>query len=295
METAAFYTWLLGTVTVGLTVVFAILTGSLTLLGDGARGMLMVVVLAFSLWMLRAVHRDRLARLEYGIGKVEQFVWVTMGLGFIIVGLWVGQTVIDTLFSSEPAASPLGLTSAAVIKSISTLIHVLSWFTMVIAVRTDASPIFIAQRHAWLILMVSSLFLQATLTAAALAQDAWVALILDTVGALFVTGVMLYKGFSMITRALPNLLDAPAGADLSAQIRTAVASVLPEDDIVSIRTRRSGPVTFAEVKVNATPSMSPVEHLNSVAMIKDTLRRDGAAVDLAVVPTVDGRTVPGGA
>ncbi len=295
MEAAAFYALLLGATTVGLTVVFAFVTGSLSLLGDGVRGTLMAVVLSFSLWMLRAVHRDRLARLEYGTGKVEQFVWVTMGLGFVIVGLWVGQTVIDTLFSSEPAASPLDLKTAAVIKSISTLIHVGNWLTMVIATRTDASQIFIAQRHAWFILMVSSLFLQLTLTAAALAEDALIALILDTVGALFVTGVMLYKGLSMIIQALPDLLDAPAGADLSARIRRAVASALPEDDIVSIRTRCSGPVTFAEVKVNAVPSMSPVEHRDRVAQIEDTLRRDGATVDLAVVTTLDGRTEPGGA
>ncbi len=37
-----------------------------------------------------------------------------------------------------------------------------------------------------------------------------------------------------------------------------------------------------------------VDWFASVAMIKDAPWRDGATVDLAVVPILDGRTVPGG-
>ncbi len=284
-ELSVLYTCLADVGTNSLLLIFAILTGSLTLLGEAIRSWLMLGASFFSLWVLRAVHRDRLKRYEYGVGKIEQFVSLVVGLGLVVSGLWVAQTVVDAILSAQPAAGPLGLTSAAIVNAINALVNVLGWFAVVAASGAADSVAFRAQLRARFTMMVSSLFLQGTLTVAALAKDDAIALILDAVGAIFVTGVMLFNGFSMIARALPSLLDAPASTNLGALIRRTVASVMPEDDIVSIRTRRSGRAAFAQVKISGAAVTSVAALRDRTTAINDALRREGAEVDLTVVVT----------
>jgi divalent metal cation (Fe/Co/Zn/Cd) transporter len=284
-EVSFFYAVLADTGVTALLIISAITTGSLTILGEAVRSGLVKSIQFHSIWLLNAVHRDRLTRYEYGVGKIEQFVSVVVGLGLVVSGLWVAQTVVDTVLSAKPAAGPLGLTSAAIVNSINTLINVLAWFAMVAASGGADSDAFRAQRRARFTMMVSSLFLQGTLTVAALAKDDAIALILDAVGAIFVACLMLFNGFSMIARALPNLLDAPASTNLGALIRRTVASVMPEDDIVSIRTRRSGRAAFAQVTVSGAAVTSVAALRDRTTAINDALRREGAEVDLTVVVT----------
>jgi divalent metal cation (Fe/Co/Zn/Cd) transporter len=193
--------------------------------------------------------------------------------------------VVDTILTAKPAAGPLDLTSAAIVNSINTLVNVLGWFAMVAASGAADSEVFRAQLRARFTMLVSSLFVQATLTVAALAKDDAIALILDAVGAIFVTCLMLFNGFSMMARALPSLLDAPASTKLGALIRRAVAGVMPEDDIVSIRTRRSGRAAYAQVTLSGAAVTSVAALRDRTTAINDALRREGAEVDLTVVVT----------
>ncbi len=284
-ETSFLYTTLADVWIVALLIIVAFASGSLTMLSEAVRSVLMIVISFYSLWLLLAVHRGRLTRFEYGVGKIEQAVWVMVGVGLVISGLWIAQTVVDTLFSSKPAASPLGLVVAAITNAINTLINVLGWHAMLTASRADDSEVFRAQLGARFTMMVSTLFLQVTLTMAALAKDDAIALALDAIGATFVSGLMLYNGVSMIAHGLPHLLDSPAPADLAALIRKAIESEVPPNSIVSIRTRRAGSTTFAEVAVAATafPSMTALQEGTST--IATALRQQGAEVDLTVVPT----------
>jgi divalent metal cation (Fe/Co/Zn/Cd) transporter len=282
-ERSFLYTSLADTVIVALLVIFALATGSLTLLGEAIRGVLMLTIQFYALWVLLALHRDRLARFQYGLGKMEQFVWVVIALGLLVSGLWVARTVIETIFTAQTAASPLGLTWAAIVNAINTLVNALGWFAMVAASDDDDSEVYRAQLRARFTMLISALILQGTLTAAALAKDAAIALVLDAVGAIFVTCLMLYNGFSMIARALPDLLDAPASAELGATIRQSVAAVVAEADIMAIRTRRAGRQTFAEVTIAASAFPSLAALAARTAAIRQSLQRQGAEVDLAVV------------
>ena len=88
----------------------------------------------------------------------------------------------------------------------------------------------------------------------------------------------------MIARALPDLLGAPATEELRALIRMTLASILPDDDIVALRTRRCGATTFARVTVSGTAFASVAALHEATAAITDGLRREGAEVDLMIVP-----------
>lgn len=109
----------------------------------------------------------------------------------------------------------------------------------------------------------------------------------QAVGAIFVVTIMVYSGVSMIAIALPNLLDAPAPVDLVVLIRKTVAAVVPEQDIRSIRTRRSGRLTFAEVAVSGSAFASVDALRAQTVAIKQALSAEGAEVDITVVVTPD--------
>lgn len=271
-----------------LLILMAIASGSLTMLGEAVRAQLMLIISFYAYWVMRAVHRERLTRYEYGVGKLEQFVWLVVGLSLVVGALWVASRVITTVFSSEPPASPLALTLSALVNAINLVVNFLGWYVMHVAARDDTFGVFGAQLRAKLTMLLSSLFLQWTLTVAALAKDDAIALTLDAIGASFVVGLMLSKGLPMIVRALPDLLDAAATGELKELIRTTVAGVLPENHLVAIRTRRSGPTTFARVTVSGAAFASVAALHEATAAVTDGLRRAGADVDLVIVPLVEG-------
>jgi divalent metal cation (Fe/Co/Zn/Cd) transporter len=287
-EASVLYSNLADVGTTAILIIVAVVTGSLTILSEAVRSVAMIGVSFYAYWVMKALHRERLTQFEYGVGKIEQLVWVVVGLSLIFGAVWVGRSVVDTVVSSEPAASPLGLAMAAIVNAVNLVVNFLGWYAMVVAARGDPSGAFGAQLRARLTMLIASLFLQTTLTAAALARDGAIALGLDAVGALFVTGLMLYNGTRMIARALPDLLDAPAAEQLRALIRATLASVLPEGEIVSIRSRRSGPTTFAAVTVSHTafPSLAALQ--DASAAVADRLRHAGVEVDLIIAPAMEG-------
>jgi divalent metal cation (Fe/Co/Zn/Cd) transporter len=282
-EVSFFYTNLADTGMVALLIVTAITSGSLTMLGEAVRGVLLLSIQFYSIWLLYAVHRDRLTRYEYGVGKMEQFVWVVIGIGMLFGGFWVAQTVVETILSAEPAASPLGLAMAAIVNAINLVINAIGLFAMYAASRDRESGIFGAQIRARVGMLLVTLILQVTITAAALAKDPGIALVMDATGACLIVYFKLRRGFKMIAHGLPDLLDAPAKRELGALIRRTAAAILPEEHIVSIRTRRSGSRTFAEVAVagSAFPSMQALR--SQTAAIRQALRREDAEIDLEVV------------
>lgn len=286
-ERSFFYSNMADVGTNALLVLAALGSGSLTMLSEAIRSMLMLCASLYAYWVLIAVHRGRLTRFAYGVGKLEQLVWVVVGVALALSGLWVSQKVFAAVFHSGLPPSPFGLTAAAVVNSVNTLINILGWHAMYTASSGDRSGVYGAQLRARFTMMTSSLFLQTTLTVAALAKDDVVALVLDAVGAAFVAGLMLYNGISMIGRALPDLLDAPVAGDLATLIRRTVADVLPAEQTRSIRTRRSGRTTFVEVAVVESAFPSVVALCDVRAAITESLRREGAEVDLAVVPVPD--------
>ena len=267
-----------------LQIVFAIITGSLTLLSEVVRGILMLAVEFYSLWLLGAVHRDRLRHFKFGIGKVEQFVWLLIGTGLFLSGLWVASKVVDSVFSTELAPTPLGLAFAAIVNAINFLINGLSFYAMYAATRENDSDIFRAQLKARGVKLGNSLFLQTTLTIGALASDPVIALMLDAIGAAFVSALMVVSGISMIARSLPDLLDAPVGEALESQLTEALAGTSHStNDLMGIRTRRSGQYPHVEIIVSPTSHKSVGRLQKRIDEIRRALQEVGEGIDLSIV------------
>ncbi len=172
--------------------------------------------------------------------------------------------------------------------------NALALLAMYAASRDRESGIFGAQIRVRVGMLLVTLVLQVTLTGAALAKDPGIALAMDAAGACLCVYFKLRRGFGMIAQGLPDLLDAPAKRELGALIRRTAAAILPEQHIVSIRTRRSGSRTFAEVAVagSAFPSMEALR--SQTAAIRQALRREDAEIDLEVVVASEEASGPSG-
>lgn len=273
---------------IGLTimlVVAGLATGSLTLISEAVRAVLMLAASVYSIIVMRGVHRGRMNRFEFGVGKLEQFVTILVGVALLVSGLWVAQSVVASLTAVEPPPSPRGLAMGAVVNALNTAINCLGWVSLM-AAREGASEVYRTQLRARFTMMSSSLALQVTLTFAALAQDPGLVLILDASGATFVAVLMFLNGIAMVGQSLPDLLDAPARDEIASVIRSAAAEILPPEQLVRIRTRRTGTRTFAEVAVRHRAFASTEALGAAAAKLEKAAGQAGfdAEVTLVVVP-----------
>jgi divalent metal cation (Fe/Co/Zn/Cd) transporter len=261
--------------------IVAITTGSLTILSEAVRGILLVSIQFYSMWVFWAMHRGKLRHFEYGAGKIEQLVWVIVGAGLIMAALWVAWVVVETVFSAQPAASPLGLAIAAIVNAINNVINGLGFYSMYTASRGKESGIFGAQLRARLTMLTATALLQVTLTIAALAKDADIALFLDASGAIFIVGLKLQTGLRMIGQGLPALIDAPADRQVASQIRSLVEEAVPDAQIAAVRTRQVGKTIFARVDI-ASQDLSIVQARHEqIAAIARKMLEAGFDVDLS--------------
>ena len=120
---------------------------------------------------MRRIHRGTLTGLEFGTGKLEQLANVLIGLGLVGGALWVGFNVVEILAGDIQIGTPLGLSLAAIFGSVNTLINVLAWDGMQRSLASSPSLLMQGQLRARVVKLVSSLFVQVTMTVAAVATD----------------------------------------------------------------------------------------------------------------------------
>ncbi|WP_193371121.1 cation diffusion facilitator family transporter [Pelagibius marinus] len=290
-ERAVLYTALADLSILVLQIIFATLTRSLSLLSEAIRVGLMLTIEFYTYFVLRAVHRGRLGKFRFGIGQLEQMCNLVIGACLVLSGLWVAQEVVRAILLGEAAASPLGLATAAVINGINLTINVLGWFAMVSAARPDDSAIFSAQLRARTVKLLSSIIVQTTMTAAALAKDPLVAAWLDGLGASFVGVLMVAIGARMVWSCLPDLLDRAVQAELSVSID----SILDEAKagtlgIAQRRTRRAGSFPHIELTLSTTGCVWVSDFLERAGELETRLRSQIPDADITIAVHETGST-----
>ncbi len=293
-EAAIFYTALADIGNVTLQFVFALLTRSLALLSEAIRGALMTALEIYAYFVLRAVHRGRLGKLRFGVGQLEQMCNLAIGAGLVLSGLWIARQVVLLVVFDYTPATPLGLATAAVINAVNVVINSLGWLAMLSASRSDDSPIYSAQLRARTVKLLSCLFVQATMTIAALAKDPLISAYLDGLGAAFVGALMVAIGLKMVWTALPSLLDRSLSPEISERLGAILreAGVEPEH-LVRQRTRRAGDLPQVELTLSAAGCRQVGDFLARAGRLEGRLRRELPAADITIALDTAGR--PGGA
>lgn len=264
-------------------VIVGVTSGSLTMLGDAVRATIMLSVEYTALWLMRSIHRGKLEHYQFGIGKLEQFIWLVIGIALTLIGCWLINTAAVRLFTSEVAPSPLGLAFAAVVNGINVLINSFTLFAMYRTRHSGESEVFRAQAKSRFIKVVNSSVLQVTLTIAALASDPVIALTMDTVGATFVSLFMIYNGVRMVAQSFPHLLDAPVASHRYDRItEIARAAIIHPTEILKIRTRQSGRSDHVEVTITASDLLSVDQLKEQISLISAAVKQEIQDIDLAI-------------
>lgn len=263
-----------------------IIGGSLTLVAESIRGFLIITTEAFSFLVMRRVHRDSLLDLDFGTGKIEQIANLVISAGMVFGATWVFWGVFGILAGDKQIGSPLGLTVAAMIAAVNTYINVVAWDGMRRAARAGKSIIMQAQLRSRFVRVFSSLFVQTTMTIAAVSSDATIAIWAEAIGSAFVACFIVSNAFDMARAGLPDLLDRSVEEEVQLVINRALASHFDDYALLHrVRTRRSGSSVFVELVLAYDGAMPMAEVARRTAAMKQTLHTDIDGADITIEAT----------
>jgi cation diffusion facilitator family transporter len=237
---------------------------SLTLFADSIRAVLLASLDCFVLLVLRRIHRGQLSGFEYGHGKVEYFLNLLVAAGLILAA--IGLAGLGVIRSSQPPRPPLfGLDAAFALSALNAAQNVWIFAMLRRAGRDGTSVIISGQIRARVTKLVSSIMATLAILVSSIAQDGSAGLIADLTGTAVVVLIMLWTAFRLIEGALPHLLDRILDEPQQAAInRVLIRHFHSYDELLFVRTRRSGNTMFADIGLGYEPqrSMGEVDHIN---------------------------------
>ncbi len=261
-----------------------IVGGSLTILAEAVRGSLMFAIEVFALIVMRRIHRGILVEFEFGVGKLAQVVNLLIAAGMLFGAASVAMGAFEIVAGSREVAPRFGLALAAIFASINTFINIMAWDRMRRAARRGGSLIMRAQLRSRTVRVLSSLFVNATLTVAAVSNDAFIAGWADALGAAFVAGIMSLAAVDMIRAGVPDLLDRTVEEEVQVAINRALAHHFDDyDQLDRVRSRRSGEVVFVEVALAFDARLTVSEVGRRVSALKDTMQREIGGADISIL------------
>lgn len=274
----------LDTVMLGLYVTAAIVAGSLTMVAELIRGVLMTVIEVTALMVMRRIHRGRTAIYEFGSGKLEQLVNLTIAAGLLGGALWIVLDVLRLVAAGEAHGRPAGFAFAAIITAINTYANLLAWDGVRRAAQSGGSLIMQGQLQSRLVKLVSSACVVVTLTIAARATDGVVIVWADAIGALLVAGFIMHSAAGMITSGLPDLVDLAVNEACQATITRMLAQRFDDYDALGhVRTRRAGDVVHVEIALGFRPDLPIGEVSARIAAMKADLQRELGQADVSIL------------
>lgn len=218
----------------------AIQVGSLTILGEVMRGILLVTVAVLSWQTLRKIHRGQTGDYDFGMGKVEQILSLCVGvlLTASMVFIWV------KLLNRSPGGAQqvgflnylaVGLTFANLCANLAPLPPLYK------AMKTGKSVLVATQFKAKIAKSIGSIVVTLCVALNQLSGNGELALWAERVGVVIVTLVTLHAAYELLTSSLPDLLDRTLPEDLQVKINQALARHYDHFDALAwCQSRQSG-------------------------------------------------------
>ena len=132
--------------------------------------------------------------------------------------------------------------------------------------------------------LISSLFVQISMTVAAISTDAQVVAWADVVGSVFVAAFIVVNALDMLSAGLVDLLDRSAGR----KVREAIDRALDRHagdyrELARVRSRRSGRVVFIELALRFDPGLDIAQVNLRIDALKQSLGREIEHADISVL------------
>lgn len=262
----------------------AIVAGSMAMVAELVRGVLMTVIEVFALMVMKRIHRGRIAILEFGSGKLEQLVNILIAGGLLTGAIWIAIDVLKTLMGGEAVGSPAGFAVAALAAAINCYENLLAWDGMRRAARSGGSLIMAGQLEARVVKLGSSALVLITMTFAALSTDGVVIAWADSIGALLVSGFIVHSAVGMLKSGVPDLVDRSVNEEVQAAINRTLAKHFEDyDRLDHVRTRRAGHVVHAEIALGFNSHLTMAEVNARIDAMKVSLREEVAEADVSIL------------
>ena len=270
--------------TVGLAV------GSLAIIAEVLRGGLLLLVIGASLRTLRRSHRGLIGEYNYGIGKVER----ALSGGVAVLLLFAVGFIVWRAFVMKPPAHPSPFLAAlAIVLACCNLgANIIPLIPLWRSMRGQPSLIVLSHFRARLAKALGSVIVVASVTIHAVASRPKTAQIAEDIGAVVVAGFMIVIAAGLLREAVPDLLDRAIAEPMQLQVNRTLAAFFHDyDELIAVRTRRSGNIAHVEITLGFAPDKSLGELSAIMARMQEHLQQAIPNSDLVIVPRVAGRKV----
>jgi ferrous-iron efflux pump FieF len=265
-------------------VMVGIFGGSLTIMAETIRGGLMTAIEAFSLIVLRRIHRGLLTVFEFGPGKLEQVANLAMAAGLLGGAIWVAVDAVATITGQRAVGTPFGLALGAIVGALNTYVNLLAWDGIRRAAQGEQSLIMQAQLNTRIVKLVSSLFVQATMTIAAVSTDDVVVVWADAVGSFIVVGFIVGNAVKILRAGFPDIIDRAVKDEVQDVINRALARHFENSGrLLRVRSRRSGERVFIEISLGFDGRLTMSEVNRRIAALTATMEQEIAQADISVL------------
>jgi len=275
--------------------IFGFLADSLTLIADAVRGNLAFLVEIYAWMTMRWIHRGRFAEYEYGTGKIERLVNVAIALSLAGAAAWIGWSALSSLHDQPPSSS-LFFAAGLGIAQYNLGVNIYGLIRFVRSNEDRPSLILESQIDARFVKVVSSFVVFVVMVASNLVPDPAVGRFLDVLGSLFVCVIMVRSAVSQLRESIPDLLDrSTSDATQHAVYGALVDSFADYEDVLDVRTRRSGGEVFVEVRLAFDEAATMAQMAQVQTRIADRVREALPDAHVSVLAALSKpRAVPGG-
>nr|WP_302474410.1 cation diffusion facilitator family transporter [Roseococcus sp. MDT2-1-1] len=228
--------------------VVGVLSGSLSVLAEMLRGVLLMVLGWYSLHVMRQVHRAALHDYDYGTGKVEQFANFLVAVGLLIGAAWLLYRGISNLVTPPPPRPAGLLLIGGLVSALNVVLNSVAFLALWRSGRDGASVVMRGQIRSRMGKLIVSVLVTVAILVAASVSDPAVARHADVAGGFLVVAVMVVIAAGLFRQTVPDLLDRTLADARQAAINRVLSRFFDRYDALGgIRSRQSGGRIHVEV------------------------------------------------
>ena len=260
--------------------------GSLTTLGEVLRGALMITVGIISLLTLRKIHRNETGGYDFGMGKVEQILSLSVAvlLTASIIFIWV-----KLLIRSPGGLQQVGFMNyLAIGLALANLCANLAPIAPLYkAMKSGKSVLIATQFRAKIVKSIGSVVVTLCVALNQLSSSGAIALWAERIGVVFVTLVTLHAVYEFIKSSLPDLLDHTLSENLQVKINQVLARHYSNYDALKwCRSRQSGTNTEVFVGLGFAGDMNFAQVARIAKAVGDDMEASITGCRATVTPVI---------
>ncbi|WP_043831313.1 cation diffusion facilitator family transporter [Muricoccus aerilatus] len=254
--------------------VIGLYANTLTMVAEALRASLMVGLELVLLVMLRRIHRGETTAYDYGVGKMEQFANLAIGVAMGALGVWLIFAALERWGMPEEQ-NAAGMVLAGIATTANLALNAIALRALWLAGRDGTSAIMTVQIRSRAVKLIASAVVAVAIGINAVAEllhaATRVGALAEAGGTIFVGLVMIQLCVSVWREAVPHLLDRSLDEGRQASINRALAEHFASyDALLGVRSRIAG----KRAHVDITLGFEAGRTIGEIQTVADAVARD---------------------